>query len=148
MGRRGPQPKPTALRVLEGRVQHRALPKGELQPRLGAPACPRWLDPAAREEWRLIVDEWARAAPKLLTKVDGGVLANYCQARARWAQAEQQIGARLALGFPLDRNDVLIAAKYSAQIRAFAQELGLSPAARTRLTMPEEGGEGDGGILS
>ena len=148
MGRRGPQPKPTALRVLEGRVQHRSLPKGEPQPRLGAPACPRWLDPAAREEWRLIVDEWARAAPKLLTKVDGGVLANYCQARARWAQAEQDIAVDLANGIPFDRSKVLIAAKYSAQIRAFAQELGLSPAARTRLSLPDEGGDGNDGILS
>lgn len=148
MGRRGPQPKPTQLRVLEGRVQHRPLPKGEPQPRIGAPTCPRWLDPAARAEWHLIVNEWARAAPKLLTRVDGGVLENYCQARSRWMQAELDITADLAQGLRLDRSKVLIAAKYAAQVVVFGDRLGLSPAARTRISLPDEGEEDAAGILS
>lgn len=148
MGRRGPMRKPTELRVLEGRVQHRALPKGEPKPRIGAPVCPRWLDPAARAEWHLIVNEWARSAPKLITRVDGGVLENYCQARARWMQAETDIAVDLAKGLPLDRSKVLISAKYSAQVRAFSETLGLSPAARARLSLPEDGEEDGAGILS
>ena len=149
MGRRGPQPKPTQLRVLEGRVQHRALPPREPQPRIGAPPCPRWLDPAARAEWSLIVDEWARSAPKLLTRVDGGVLEAYCKARARWIQAEQDIDADLAKPRGrLDRSKVLIAAKYAAQVVVFGDRLGLSPAARTRISLPDEGEEDAAGILS
>lgn len=147
MGLRGPQPKPTELRILEGRVQHRALPEHEPKPRIGPPACPSWLDPEAKREWRLIVREWRLAAPRLLTRVDGGVLASYCQARARQAQAEEEISADLRAGEGLDRSKVLTASKYSAQVRAFAQELGLSPAARTRLRLPEPG-EVDDGILS
>jgi P27 family predicted phage terminase small subunit len=147
MGLRGPQPKSTALRILEGRVQHKPLPPNEPQPRIGPPACPRWLDPAAKREWRLIVREWRLAAPRLLTRVDGGVLASYCQALARHAQAEEEISLDLALGVGLDRSKVLTASKYATQVLAFAQQLGLSPASRTRLRLPEPG-EVDDGILN
>lgn len=143
MGRRGPMPKPTALRVLEGRVQHRALPKGEPKPRIGPPPCPADLDPEAKAEWKVIVDEWMRSAPKLLTRVDGGVLAQYCQCKARWMQAERAIAVELVAGKPLDRFQVLIAIKYSQQMHLAADRLGLSPAARTRLTLPDSSDEDD-----
>src|SRR5205807_7459629 len=83
VGRRGPQPKPTALRILEGNPSHRPLPANEPQPRVGPPACPAWLYPQAKRHSQLIVKEWALAAPRLLTRVDGGVLAGYCQALPR-----------------------------------------------------------------
>jgi P27 family predicted phage terminase small subunit len=147
MGYRGPQPKPTELRVLEGNRDHRPLPTDEPRPRVGAPTCPPWLDPAAKRHWRLIVREWRIAAPRLLTRVDGGVLASYCQSLARQEQAELEISLDLAAGEKLDRSKVLVATKYATAVRAFAQELGLSPAARTRLRLPEPG-EVDDGILS
>lgn len=143
-GRRGPMPKPTELRVLEGRVQHRALPKGEPKPRIGAPACPADLDAEAKKLWKVVVDELTLAAPKLLTRADGGVLAQYSRNTARWMQAEHAIDVDLQAGKPLDRFKVLVAIKYSQQMHAAADRLGLSPAARTRLSMPDlEDGDDD-----
>ena len=44
MGLRGPQPKPTALQILEGNPSHRPLPKGEPRPREIIPIAPDHLD--------------------------------------------------------------------------------------------------------
>ena len=105
------------------------------------------MDPQAKRHWQLIVKEWALAAPRLLTRVDGGILAGYCQALARYEQAELAIAEDMAKGLGLDRAKVLTASKYYQQVRGLAQELGLSPAARTRLRLPEPG-ELDDGILN
>src|SRR3989304_1096626 len=89
MGARGPAPKPTALRLLEGNPGKKPLNKREPQPQVGRPACPRWLVVEARREWQRLMPELLRL--NLMTIVDRAALAGYCQAWARWRQAERML---------------------------------------------------------
>src|SRR5512146_3144589 len=86
MGLRGPTPKPTALKILEGNPGHRPLNPDEPMPTAGEPPCPPWLADEAKAEWDRIVPELSRL--NVLTVIDGAALAAYCQAFARWAEAE------------------------------------------------------------
>lgn len=87
MGLRGPAPKPTALRILEGNRAKRPLNAREPKYDAQIPVCPPHLDPQAKREW-------ARLAPalvqvKVLTEVDYMALANLCQAYSTMAQAQR-----------------------------------------------------------
>lgn len=87
MGLRGPAPKPTALRVLEGNRSKRPLNASEPKFDAQIPVCPPHLDAQAKKEW-------ARLAPalvqvKILTEVDYMALANLCQAYSTMVQAQR-----------------------------------------------------------
>jgi P27 family predicted phage terminase small subunit len=152
MGRRGRIPKPRALRVLEGRRQHRALPIDTPQPRAGRPRCPRWLTADAKAYWRAVVPELERL--RVLTVVDGGALAALCMSWARWQAAERFIaehGERYeALQYVDDRGvahtkiatrpEVYIAKDQKAALNRWSLEFGLTPAARMRVKVQPYGG--------
>jgi len=60
MGRRGPPPQPTALRLLSGRAAHRPVHRNE--PRPDPPETlepPASLEDVAREEWHRVVSQAA-----------------------------------------------------------------------------------------
>jgi P27 family predicted phage terminase small subunit len=140
MGERGPAPKPTAIRELEGNPSHRPLPKNEPKPDKGA-ACPEWLPDEAKVEWQRVAPELERLG--LLTKVDSTALAAYCAAYARWRAAEEAIATNgltfeTAGGYAAQRPEVGIANKAMADIRAFCKEFGLTPSARGRMSVPGE----------
>jgi P27 family predicted phage terminase small subunit len=87
MGLRGPAPKPTALRILEGNRSKSPLNAREPQFDSQIPICPPHLDAQAKKEW-------ARLAPalvqvKILTEVDYMALGNLCQAYSTMAQAQK-----------------------------------------------------------
>lgn len=141
MGRRGPPPKPTALKILAGNPGKRPLNPREPQPSAQAPRCPAWLSKEAKREWRRIVPELE--AMRVLTRVDGDALTAYSQTYARWRAAEEflvQHGevyplrdesgkVRCMQQFP----QVSIARNLLLVLRAYQQEFGLTPAARTRV---------------
>ena len=140
MGRRGPAPRPTALKVIEGNPGKRPLNTREPKPRPVAPKPPPWLDRDAKREWRRVAPELERLG--LLSHVDMAALAAYCQAFSRWAAAERIIAqegltCRGAMGGMVQRPEVLIARQSMQLIKQFAGEFGLTPAGRTRLTLPE-----------
>ena len=68
MGLRGPAPKPTTIKRLEGNPGKRKLNDGEPSPRLGAPECPDHLDDVARKEWDRLTS--ILVAMKVLTEAD------------------------------------------------------------------------------
>ena len=51
MGRRGPPPKPTRIRLLQGNPSKRPINKREPKPPDGSPRCPAWLSPEAKRTW-------------------------------------------------------------------------------------------------
>lgn len=55
MGLRGPAPKPTALRIIEGNLGHRPLNQREPKPLVGEPDVPAHLSRDAKKEWRRLV---------------------------------------------------------------------------------------------
>ena len=136
MGRRGPAPKPTRLRVIQGNPGKRPLNKNEPKPALGRPPCPRWLNEEAKKEWRRIVPELARIG--VLTIVDRLALAGYCQAYARWRQAEEAIEkygmiGKTESGYVQQLPYVSIAQKSLALMRNLAAEFGMTPSSRSRI---------------
>jgi P27 family predicted phage terminase small subunit len=148
MAGRGRPPKPTAVKELEGNPGKRALNKNEPKPKQIAPKCPSWLEPDAKKEWRRLSKELE--AMGLLTQVDMAAFAGYCQAYARWKEAEEFISKhgsilKTASGYIQQIPQVSIAQQNLKQMRNFCSELGLSPSARSRLNINNSGNtiEGD-----
>lgn len=146
MGRRGPAPTPTSLRLLRGNPGKRAINKREPKPAPLRPTCPRWLNVEAKREWRRVVPELERLG--LLTRVDRAELAAYCQSWARWKEAEEFI-EKHGPAIPIRDADgrvkylqqipqVSISQKERQAMRAFASEFGLSPSSRSRIQVPEQ----------
>lgn len=139
---RGRTPTPTA--ILKARGSYRADrhgKKGEVvEPPPELPACPEHLDAVARSTWaRLAADLYALG---VLTSIDVGILATYCAVYSRWVEAEVRLRAD---GFMLTgkKNGKVYQNPYLAVVNRFVDqltklgaELGLSPAARTRVRIP------------
>ena len=86
---KGRPPKPTAVKKLEGNPGKRPLNENEPKPSGKAPSCPTWLEPDAKKEWDRL--SAVLEAMGLLTSVDMAAFAGYCQAYARWKEAEEFI---------------------------------------------------------
>lgn len=143
MGRRGPAPKPTELKRLEGNPGKRALNTREPRYAAKAPPCPKHLTGEARKEWRRVSRELLAA--KLLQVVDRAALAAYCQAWARWVDAElkmQEDGFRMVAttdkGYEHVSPWFQVSTQALKQMKAFLVEFGLTPASRTRIQAPEQ----------
>ena len=137
MGRRGPAPKPTELKRLEGNPGKRALNTLELRYAAKAPPCPKHLTGEARKEWRRISRELLAA--NLLQVVDRAALAAYCQAWARWVDAElkmQEDGFRMVAttdkGYEHVSPWFQVSTQALKQMKAFLVEFGLTPARSLR----------------
>jgi P27 family predicted phage terminase small subunit len=126
----GRKPKPTHLKLVTGNPGKRALPTAEAKP--------------------------ATALYKigLLSGVDRAALAAYCQAYARWVQAERAIAEmakrdqltgglmiKTTNGNAIQNPLVGTANKAATDMVRFAAEFGMTPSARSRInvTPPGEG---------
>ena len=145
MATRGRKPKPTALKALEGNPGKRPLNEHEPVPPKGAIRCPAWLEAEAKKEWK-------RLAPSLeamgvLTAVDITAFAGYCQAYARWKEAEEFISKHGSIfqttsGYVQQVPQVSIAQQNLKIMQSFCSEFGLTPATRSRI-IAGSGGDGE-----
>jgi P27 family predicted phage terminase small subunit len=131
--------KPTALRVLEGNRAHRPPNAREPKPEPKVPSCPGSLSAEARKIWRRLAPQLH--ARGLLTDWDRETFGLYCEAVAQHYRALQLIEPALLVK---GRRDGLITnpawriyRDSAALVRAFAQEFGLTPAARSGIEVPE-----------
>ena len=132
--------KPTALKVLEGNRGKRKLNKSEPKPENTIPKCPSWLLTEAKKEWKRVAPELSRLG--LLTKIDIGALAGYCQSWARYVQAEKYLADKendtvfvTDKGYMQQVPQVGIAQKYLYLCKTFMSEFGLTPSARGRMSL-------------
>lgn len=172
MGRRGPAPTPRKLLLLRGSSRATAgLGDHAAQPPAAKPGVPSFVkeSKAAMAVWRSLVDELDACG--ILTKVDQLVLGRYCLLTARWLECEEWIRQH-GHGFPVygpaelgpdgkvvldgDGKPVrpLVAVRsypharqanvLAAQLLVLERELGLTPAARSRIFVdkPDQGGRG------
>ena len=130
------RPKPTAIRRQEGNRGKRGWNHDEPQPPEAIPRCPGHLAPVARVEWRRV----ARTlhAIGVLTTIDRAALAAYCQAYARWVEAEEKLKETPPLlktpsGYVQQSPWLGIANKQLELMGRYMVELGLTPAARSRV---------------
>lgn len=135
MGVRGPAPKPSKLRLLDGTHPERVNPREPL-PSTELPEPPDDAADDVREVWDYTVAQLGVMG--IASAADRDSLYCYCQAVVTHRKA-----AKLLAGSPvlikgalggLVRNPALAVARDAAYtIRQFAQEFGLTPSARTRV---------------
>jgi P27 family predicted phage terminase small subunit len=136
VGKRGPPPKPTALKLLQGTHRPDRAPKNEPKPKIEKPTCPAWLSKVAKAEWRRVSGDLVKLG--LLSKLDRSALAAYCEAYAEWRAMEEllrEVGRtqESESGYVLVRPEVATRNQAAARMKAFLAEFGMSPAARTRV---------------
>lgn len=143
---RGRRPKPTAVKRLTGNPGGRALNSAEPRPDPSRPYVPRWLSEGAKEEWGRVAGRLHDAG--LLTYVDQATLAAYCEAYARWRKAEQALqeeGAKLILetdkGYRYPNPLIGVAQTAMRDMLRVAAEFGMTPSARSRVRVPQDGEE-------
>jgi len=132
----GRKPKPTAIKVLEGNPGKRSLNTQEPKPGKKAPRCPPWLEEEAKKEWRRMAKQMEQLG--ILTEIDMAAFAGYCQAYARWKEAEEFITqhgtiVKTPSGYWQQVPQVSIAQTYLKIMNKFCEQFGLTPAARSRI---------------
>ncbi len=137
---RGRKPLPSNVVRLRGDAGKRRPNDAEPRPEPRAPACPSALGPEARKEWQRLARELA--ALGLLTGIDRGALAAYCQAHALWVEAVQAIErygtmVKSPNGFPMQSPYVALANKQVEIMVRIAAEFGMTPSSRTRIRTGE-----------
>ncbi|MGU8073226.1 phage terminase small subunit P27 family [Streptococcus suis] len=157
MAIRGQKPKPTNMKILEGNPGKRPLPTNEVKPKQKAPRCPQWLEDDAKKEWKRMGKILEQMG--ILTEMDMTAFAGYCQAYARWKEAEEFLTKHGSIiktpnGYLQQVPQVSISQTNLKIMLKFCEQFGLTPSARNRLaTMDSEVGTGDemedllGGIL-
>lgn len=155
MGQRGPQPKPAALRLIEGgRVRESSNLADGLNPPVEIPPMPRELSKSARAEWRRIAP--ALRDLGLVSRLDRAALVSWCRVAGLIEDLEAlrsaKIDKHLVDGLPyleaVERVEFEVLPSGYRQQSALASRLrslreeqlkladrfGLSPSARARVT--------------
>jgi P27 family predicted phage terminase small subunit len=133
---RGRKPTPTGIRRANGNPGKRAWNHAEPVAPEGLPDCPPHLSPVARAEWDRIAQ--ALYDMGVLTLVDRAALAAYCQAYARWVEAEEKLKEtpvmlRTPSGYVQQSPWLSVANRQLELMGRYMAELGITPAARSRL---------------
>lgn len=131
MGRRGPAPQPTRLKLLKG-TEARRINLDEPKPAPGPAVKPPWLSARAAEEWDRVAPHLA--AMGTLTGADSMALAVYCEAVARWRGLAEVVAKSPPV---IQRDGILVknpaysqARDAAIEVRMWAREFGLTPSAR------------------
>jgi P27 family predicted phage terminase small subunit len=139
MGKRGVAPAPTSLKIVKGEKPSRINHNEPRPDPSEVPECPEWLSEEAVGVWDALVRPLH--AKGLLTLWDVEAFTVFCEAvvhhrHACQAVAHTDILVKGALG-NMVKNPALQIARDTAQtIRAFAQEFGLTPSARSGIQLP------------
>jgi len=141
----GRKPSPTHLKLVKGNPGKRPIPKAEARVVPALPSPPPHLSDEAKVEWCRVSDDLFRVG--LLSHIDRAALAAYCQAYARWVQAERAIAEmakrdqltgglmiKTTNGNAIQNPLVGTANKAAADMVRYAAEFGMSPSARSRIT--------------
>jgi P27 family predicted phage terminase small subunit len=138
---RGRKPTPTGIRRANGNPGKRAWNHAEPVAPEGLPDCPPHLSPVAKAEWDRIAQ--ALYDMGVLTPVDRAALAAYCQAYARWVEAEEKLKEtpvmlRTPSGYVQQSPWLSVANRQLELMGRYMAELGITPAARSRLRVAED----------
>jgi phage terminase small subunit len=121
----GRPPKPTALLELQGTARKdRHGKRAEPKPKKGFPPAPEWLQPEAKTEWERVCEGYDEQG--IITKLDRGMLATYCQMWARYVASEKA------------EPYVMLPASFISTMASVANKLGLDPSGRVKLRVPDE----------
>lgn len=135
---RGRKPKPSYMRVLDGRASHSAKPNpDEPQPpgELEGEAPPEWLSETQKEGWRYAMKN---APPGLLRRLDRSVMVAWVCAEDEHRKAAVQVAKLGSLlksqgGTPYQNPYLAIMNKQAVIMMRAAAELGFTPSSRSRV---------------
>ena len=141
MGRRGPRPQPTSLKILRGNPGCRPINAAEPKPPADGIAMPPHLGEVAAARWRELLP--MLQAVRVMTRADVEALARYCDTYEWWLAVRAKLKAE-GDTYPIlndggqvkyiaQRPEVSIAHKLAQQLRQLEADFGLSPAARVSL---------------
>ncbi|MBO7918823.1 phage terminase small subunit P27 family [Burkholderia pseudomallei] len=124
---------PTALKLIRGNPGKRPINRNEPQPSRDV-TMPDWLSPEARKHWPMVAEQLHNAG--LLTAIDVTALGLYCEAFARWKQANAQIMRfgtviKSPSGYPIQSPYLAIANKAHEQMTKLLAEFGMTPSSRS-----------------
>ena len=149
MGRRGPQPTPT--KILEMHGSWRAGRRGEeIKAPKERPRRPRSLRRAATAIWNRLLPQLEQM--KIVSSVDKQALGRYCQAVAKYWEAEKILECsgstystydKQGNTIVNDRPEVARSAKLSEECRKLENLFGLNPSARAALAPVQESDENE-----
>lgn len=143
MGRRGPAPKPTALRLVDGNAAHRPLPANEPVPERGPLVMPPAVaaDKGAAAEWNRIVPMMERCG--LVRALDSGMVALWCLTWSQFSAAAAWCTEKGTYYPVKNRHGDVVRVVEWPQTKQFrnlqdilirlSRELGMSPSARSRV---------------
>src|SRR4051812_46464221 len=140
MGLRGPAPKPTAIKRLEGNPGKRKLNESEPTPKEGVPECPDHLDKVARVDWERLTT--ILLDMRVLTEADYIALGNLCQAYSALMNAQKQMNKTGILyksksGYIQQSPLLGIIHTQTTIVNNLLREFGLTPSSRTRVATVE-----------
>lgn len=159
----GTNAKPTSLKIIEGNLGRRPLPKNEPRPRPTAPGPMEGLEAAEKKVFGVLAKRLARIG--IATEVDGDTLSILTQLRERivyvWdrlrqaqkklSRVEKEGGDPEAVDAAEKRVLSWMAQErfYSQMFRVAAAEFGMTPRGRVGLVVKSEGGDtGDEDLLT
>lgn len=150
---KGRKPIPNKILELRGGSSHSHRPERK-DPDLPAkvPSCPPHLDDDAKREWGRVVNVLKKIG--LVTELDRGILAAYCEAYSRWVQATIKIremgmifvegrqvdkeGKVIKPGIPKANPYIKIARDAYDQMVKTGSLFGMSPSSRASLSIQNQ----------
>jgi len=144
VGLRGPPPKPTALRRLEGNPSRRALNPNEPQPSTQF-SCepPEELPEKGKEVWRALTSELKSIG--LLTSIDLNAFHRYVNYLLQYHEAHSKIEGKMVIAikhteaeggglkYMMTNPYISIANQAADKLSKLEQQFGMTPAARARM---------------
>ncbi|MCA0944502.1 phage terminase small subunit P27 family [Salipiger pacificus] len=136
---RGPAPQPAKLIALKGTgnaTRQKERTTGQPEPKADKVAKPKGLSRLASAQWDRVAPDLLAAG--LLTNPDVEALRMYCEAFARWKQANLKIGKEGAViqnqhGVPTVSPWVKISEAAFREMKSILTEFGMTPSSRNRV---------------
>lgn len=128
---------PTNLKVLKGTAQKSRLNPKEPKPKNDKIRMPEGLSDLAKKHFKKVSKELKEAG--ILTNIDVQALALYCEAYARWMDANEKINnfgsvIKAPSGYPVQSPYLSISNKAFEQMKAMLTEFGMTPSSRSKVT--------------
>jgi P27 family predicted phage terminase small subunit len=143
MGKRGPKPTPTSLKIVRGNPGKRRLNSREPQPPADGIEMPLHLGEVAAARWQNLLP--VLQSVRVMTNADVEALARYCDTYEWWLATRAKL-RKEGDTYPIlndageikyiaQRPEVSIAHKLATQLRQLEQDFGLNPSARASLNV-------------
>lgn len=146
MGRRGPKPIPTQLKILRGNPGKQKLNDAEPAPPEDGVSMPPHLGDRAIARWAELLP--MLQATRVMTRADVEALARYCDTFEWWLAVREKLkkegdtypilNDKGDVKYIAQRPEVSIAHKLAQQLRQLESDFGLTPAARSSLKVESD----------